>query len=158
MVVITYKQVTADTWSSAKASILDLVRKHHDKHITRKAYNHVKQLKSVSLNSPGVAIWTAWSGSQLVGALISERYGVRTSMMVVHRDFRSQGIAKELLKQATCSMGRFYGEVAADNLASLKACFGMGLVAYDVFLRRGKPTLRVRNGFAVERVDSQRQS
>ncbi len=156
--MVKYKQVTAANWSAATNTILDLVRKHHDKHITRKAYNHLRLLKPTSLNKDGVALWTAWNGRQLVGMILCEGYGVRTSMMVVHREFRSQGIAKELLRQATFSMGRFYGEVAADNTASLKACFGMGLVAYDVFLRKGKPTLRVKNGFPVEGTGNARQS
>jgi len=100
-------------------------------------------------------IWTAWDGDLLVGVIICESYGKRTSFSVVRKSHRSRGIAKALLLRAVNSMGRFYAEVASDNLASMKVLFGMGMVAYDAFVRYGKIILRVRNGFNVSSLEEE---
>lgn len=142
-----FKQVQPTEWSSVKASALELIRRHRDGHITRRAYQHVQTLRGRSLEQPGNVVWAAWVGSRLVGIMVFEEYGNRTSMVVVHGDYRGQGIAKGMLLRAVKQMGRFYAEIAADNLPSLRTVFTLGMVAYDVFLRRGKITLRVRNGF-----------
>ncbi len=149
--MITYRQITEKDFSEHRANILRLVRLHADNHITRKALNHLRRFRSEKLSREGNVIWTAWDGQLLVGVIFCERFGNRTSLAVVRRSHRSQGIAKELLRLAVNTMGRFYAEVAADNPASLKVLFGMGMVAYDVFPRRGKWILRVRNGFKVDK-------
>ena len=44
------------------------------------------------------------------------------------------------------ALGRYYAEVASDNLPSLRALFACGLRAYDVFTRpSGKVILRLRS-------------
>lgn len=147
--MISYKQILEADLSRHRTALLRLIRLHADNHITRKAYNNLRRLRPERLAREGNVIWTAWDGELLVGIIFCERYGNRTSLSVVRRSHRSQGIGKSLLMRAVSSMGRFYAEVAADNPASLKLLFGMGMVAYDVFLRRGKWILRVRNGFSV---------
>jgi RimJ/RimL family protein N-acetyltransferase len=149
--VITYRQITEDDFLQYKASLLRLIRLNADNHITRRAFNNLRRFRPERLSREGNVIWTAWDGELLVGVIFCERYGNRTSFSVVRRSHRSQGIAKSLLRRAVNSMGRFYAEVAADNPASLKVLFGMGMVAYDVFPRHGKWILRVRNGFPVEK-------
>ena len=145
--MVEYRQVQPTEWRKVRAIALALIRGHRDGHITRKTYNHVQSLRSQSLDQEGNVVWTAWADDRLVGVIVYEEYGNRTSMMVVHRDYRGQGIAKGMLLPSAKHMGRFYSEIAVDNLSSLRAVFAVGMVAYDVFLRRGKITLRMRNGF-----------
>ncbi|NLW16960.1 MAG: GNAT family N-acetyltransferase [Firmicutes bacterium] len=149
--MITYRQITEDDFLQYRADILRLIKLNADNHITRRALNNFRRLRPEKLSREGNVIWTAWDGELLVGMIFCERYGNRTSFSVVRRSHRSQGIAKALLRRAVNTMGRFYAEVAADNPASLKVLFGMGMVAYDVFPRRGKWILRVRNGFDVNK-------
>ncbi len=146
--MITYRQILDTDLPRNRASLLRLIRLNADNHITRKAYTNLRTLRSERLAKEGNVIWTAWDGQQLVGMIFCERFGNRTSLAVVRRSHRSQGIGKALLQRAVGSMGRFYAEVATDNIASMKVLFGMGMVAYDVFPRRGKWILRVRNSFA----------
>ncbi|MGI6343591.1 MAG: GNAT family N-acetyltransferase [Bacillota bacterium] len=156
--MVEYRSLRAEEWPRLKAGILSFIRRHHDKHITRATYSRVRKLPGSRLNRPGTVVYTAWDGRRLVGVIICEGYGNRTSMIVVHRDYRSHGIGRRLLQLAVQQMGRFYAEVAADNLPSMKILFAMGMVAYDVFLRYGKITLRVRNGFPVERGAEEKQA
>lgn len=147
--MITYQQILEADLLHHKTSLLRLIRHNADNHITRKAYNNLRRLRPDRLSREGNVIWTAWDDKLLVGMIFCERYGNRTSFTVVRRSHRSQGIGKSMLKRGVTSMGRFYAEVAVDNPASLKVLFGMGMVAYGVFQRRGKWILRVRNGFSV---------
>lgn len=149
--MITYRQIVETDCSRQKAALLRLIRLNADNHITRKAFNNLRNLRPARLAKEGNVIWTAWDDQLLVGMVFCERFGNRTSFSVVRRSHRSQGIGKALLQRAVTSMGRFYAEVAVDNLASMKVLFGMGMVAYDIFPRRGKWILRVRNGFAVNK-------
>lgn len=145
--MIEFRPVTKENLRRLRPGILRLIRGHNDRHITRKAVRHLRELAPSKLVEAGNVCLTAWSGERLVGVILCEEFGKRTSMAVVHRDFRSQGIGRELLKRAVAQMGRFYGEIAADNLPSLRHAFAAGMVAYDAFVRRGKITLRVRNGW-----------
>lgn len=147
--MITYRQIVEADLPRHRASLLRLINLNADNHITRRAYNNLRTLRSERLSKEGNVIWTAWDEKLLVGMVFCERFGNRTSFSVVRRSHRSQGIGKALLQRAVVSMGKFYAEVATDNIASMKVLFGMGMVAYDVFLRRGKWILRVRNGFSV---------
>jgi GNAT superfamily N-acetyltransferase len=147
--MITYRRILTDDYARYRKGILRLIRAHADNHITRKAFHNLRTLSSRQLLKEGNVIWTAWDEQLLVGMVFCERFGNRTSFSVVRRSHRSQGIGKELLLKAVTSMGRFYAEVAADNLASMKVMFAMGMVAYDVFPRRGKQILRFRNGFTI---------
>lgn len=147
--MITYRQIFEADLPRHRASLLRLINLNADNHITRRAYNNLRILRSERLSKEDNVIWTAWDEQLLVGMVFCERFGNRTSFSVVRRSHRSQGIGKALLQRAVMSMGKFYAEVATDNIASMKVLFGMGMVAYDVFLRRGKWILRVRNGFTV---------
>jgi len=141
------RQIQPAEWRKVRPLALELVRGHRDGHITRRAFTHLQQLRGPSLEKPGNVVWSAWDKRKLVGIMVFERYGNRTSMVVVHRDYRGQGISRDMMLQAMRQMGRFYAEIASDNLSSLRSVFWAGMVAYDVFVRRGKVTLRVRNGF-----------
>lgn len=141
------RQIRPSEWRKVKPLAVELVRGHRDGHITRKAFAHLQKLRSKDLEKPGNVVWSAWENSRLVGVMVFERYGNRTSMVVVHHDHRGRGISREMMLQAVRQMGRFYAEIASDNLSSLRSVFWAGMVAYDVFVRRGKVTLRVRNGF-----------
>lgn len=141
------RQIQPGEWKKVKPLAMELVRGHRDGHITRKAFAHMQQMRSRNLEQAGTVVWSAWDKRKLVGIMVFERYGNRTSMVVVHRDYRGQGISRDMMLQAVRQMGRFYAEIASDNLSSLRSVFWAGMVAYDVFVRRGKVTLRVRNGF-----------
>lgn len=147
--MITYRQIVEKDWPKNRTALLRLVRLNADNHITRAAYNNLRKLRPAKLSQEGNVIWTAWDGNQMVGMIFCERFGNRTSFSVVRKSHRSQGIAKNLVQRAVNSMGKFYAEVAVDNSASMKVLFGMGMIAYGIFLRRGKWILRVKNGFAV---------
>lgn len=147
--MITYRQILGNDLGSQRANLLRIIKSHGDSRITRNAFRNLRTLRPARLHQDGNVIWTAWDDRLLVGLIFCERYGNRTSFSVVRKSHRAQGIGKELLLRAVTTMGRFYAEVAVDNLASMKLLFGMGMVAYGVFPRRGKLILRVRNGFAV---------
>ncbi|MGI6357635.1 MAG: GNAT family N-acetyltransferase [Bacillota bacterium] len=149
--MVEYRRILAEDWRKLRPQILSLIRRYRDGHITRAAFSHVQQLRSRSLEQEGNVIWTAWVKRKLVGVIIFERYGNRTAMVVVHREHRGQGISREMIRLSVQTMGRFYAEIASDNLPSLRTAFGAGMVAYDAFVRRGKVTLRVRNAFNPEK-------
>ncbi len=145
--MVEYRQITASDWRRIRPRVLALIRKYRDGHITRTTFSHVKQLSSHSLDQAGNVIWTAWADRKLVGVMLFERYGNRTAMVVVHGNYRGRGISREMIRLSVQVMGRFYAEIASDNLPSLRTAFAAGMVAYDAFLRRGKVTLKFRNGF-----------
>lgn len=145
--MIEFRQVGKADWRGLRPNVLRLMRAHGDRHITPKALRHVRDLRSSQVAQEGNVVVTAWSEQQLIGVIVCEQFGKRTSAAVVHPSFRSQGVGRGLLHRALRQLGRFYGEIAADNLASLRHAFAAGMIAYDAFIRRGKVTLRVRNGF-----------
>lgn len=147
--MISYRRVTEKDFRRIKPVILRIIKNHGDNHITRQALRNLQTMRATDLREEGNVIWTAWDGNKLVGFVFCENYGNRTSFSVVRRSYRSQGIGKNLLLRAVSTMGRFYAEVAADNMASLRVMFAMGMVAYDAFWRKKKIILRMRNGFPV---------
>ena len=143
--MIVYRQIGRADWPKFRSAALQLVRTQADRHITRRAYENMRSMHPKALDEAGNVIFSAWEGSLLVGILLCERFGNRSALAVVRRTHRSQGIAKELLRRALAAMGRFYAEVATDNIASLRVVFGMGMIADGVFRRHGKWVLKVRN-------------
>lgn len=121
-----------------------LIVRHRDGHITREGFEKFCALTPTALEQPGTAVIVALQGGRIAGVLACGDQGRDFSIVVVHKAFRGQGLAKAMLKKAIEVCGGFYCEVASDNYPSLKTCFANGLVAYDAFLRRNKIVLRFK--------------
>ncbi|MCK9906952.1 GNAT family N-acetyltransferase, partial [Frankia sp. Cpl3] len=86
--------------------------------------------------------------SRLVALFAVGDLGRSEAFIVVHRDYRNRGIAKELMRRMCEAIPCLYVRVAEDNRASLRLCEASGFHPYARTLGpTGKPTiLLIRHG------------
>jgi GNAT superfamily N-acetyltransferase len=124
--------------------LLRFVNTYKDRHITPDTYEKLRKMQSDELNEPGNIVVIAVEGRSLLGILAAKAYGRVFSLAVVNRRERSKGVGKLLLREAIACLGDFHVEIASDNIPSLKLAFRCKLTAHDVFMRNGKPILRLK--------------
>ncbi len=130
-----------------RAELCRFVRRHGEQRITKGARDWLQSVHPGRFNRRGRMLLLARNGSQLLGLLGVERYGLDVLFVVVHRDVRGRRIARRLIHEALQQAGRLYARVATDNTASLRTFLRSGLVG--VALERGvtgKPTLVLAGG------------
>jgi hypothetical protein len=151
-----FNDVTIVPWSDGphgratalqRARLYRFVRRHGEQRITKPARDWLQTVDRDLLNRRGRMLLLAMRGSQLLGLLGFERYGLDVLFVVVHRDARGRRIARRLILEALRKSGRLYARVATDNTASLRTFLRSGLVG--IALERGltgKPTLVLAGG------------
>ncbi|GEM_PF-776994 len=141
-----YLRVTSSNFRRLHPRTVDLLQSQGDGHLTVKALRLYASLKPEDTERPGNFILAALDPrGRVIAVTAALRWGHELSLIAVQRRQRGRGLAGTLLRLAVRALGRYYAEVASDNLPSLRAFFACGLVAYDVFTRpSGKVVLRLR--------------
>jgi GNAT superfamily N-acetyltransferase len=144
---VTLRQLTKNQVLKHRSRLITFLKQHGDKRITHNAIQWLKTADEAALNTQGTAVLAVLDGNKLVGVLIISRYGLDESFMAVHKQYRNQNIAKNMIDEAISTLGKIYGRVALDNLSSLKACLASGMVAFHLFTGpTEKPTLWLGGG------------
>ncbi|MHB9145486.1 MAG: GNAT family N-acetyltransferase [Symbiobacteriia bacterium] len=123
-----------------------MLRLHGNGHLTHKALRRYGSLQSAETQQEGNFILAALDEQdRCIGVAAALGWGHHLSLVAVAPRARGQGLAGRLLRLSVQALGRYYAEVAGDNLPSLRAFFACGLRAYDAFARpSGKVILRLR--------------
>ncbi|WP_202081375.1 GNAT family N-acetyltransferase [Caldalkalibacillus salinus] len=141
------RNLTGHQVEKYKKKIVDFIKRHGDKRITREAIQWVRQTNAAQVAQDGTVLMCALDQNKVVGVLIAVDYGMMESFIVVHRQYRNQHVAKQMVKEVVSSMGKIYGRVAMDNAPSLKVCLDNDMVAFHLFEGpTGKPTLWLGGG------------
>lgn len=126
---------------------LRFIREHGDSRITHHAIGWLRNLSEEAFNKDGNIVIAVMDGRRLVGLGAVSNYGLNESLAVVHRQYRQKDIGRQLIRAFVDNLGKFYGRVALDNIASLKMCFAAGLYGFKLTTGpTGKPTLWVGGG------------
>lgn len=143
---VRFVRLTRRNFAQLHPLTLSLMRRHGDSHLTWKALRHYATLEAEETEQPGNLILAALDEhGHCIGAVAALAWGYRLSLVVTSRNARGRGLAGKLLRLAIRALGRYYAEVAGDNLPSLRVFFACGLRAYDAFTRpSGKVVLRLR--------------
>lgn len=146
MTEVRYVRLTEANFGRLHPATLNLMRRQGDNRLTLKALRRYAGLQAKEAMAPGNLVLAALDGEgRVVGVAAALGWGHRLSLVAVHRRVRGRGLGGRLLRLAVQALGRYYAEVASDNLPSLRAFFACGLRAYDVFTRpSGKIILRLR--------------
>ncbi|MGE5589844.1 MAG: GNAT family N-acetyltransferase [Bacillota bacterium] len=141
-----YVRLTGANFQRLHPRTMDLLRNHGDGRLTLQALRRYASLTAEEVGRPGTFVLTALDHEgRVIAVTAAVRWGHELSVSAVHRHNRGRGLAGTLLRLVVRALGRYYAEVASDNLPSLRAFFACGLVAYDVFTRpNGKIILRLR--------------
>lgn len=142
-----YVRLTELNFERLHPATVELMRRQGDRRLTQKALRFYAGLQAADVVGPGNLVLAALDRRvRVVGVVAALGWGYRLSLVVVHRRLRGHGLGGTLLRLAVQALGRYYAEVASDNLPSLRALFACGLRAYDVFTRpSGKVILRLRS-------------
>lgn len=143
---VIYVRLTSANFERLHPSTVNLLRNHGDGRLTLRALRLYASLKAEDVGRPGTFILAALdSAGRVIAVTAAVRWGYELSLSAVHRNHRGRGLAGAMLRLVVRALGRYYAEVASDNLPSLRAFFACGLMAYDVFTRpNGKIVLRLR--------------
>lgn len=117
--------------------------------INRNALRQLAVLTPEQLSSPGSSLLCAYlrteQGLRIAGFCLALNYGEEACIVVVRPLYRGRRLGARLLSAQLKQLRRLTCSVAADNMASLKTCFGAGLVAHEMTTGpTGKPTLVFR--------------
>lgn len=143
---VRFTRLTRGNFAELHPLTVRLMRLHGDGHLTLKALHRYAALKPEETEQEGNFILVALTArNHCIGVAAALGWGYRLSLVTVSPRARGQGLAGRLLRLAVQALGRYYAEVAGDNLPSLRAFFACGLRAYDAFTRpSGKVVLRLR--------------
>jgi ribosomal protein S18 acetylase RimI-like enzyme len=139
------KLLSGDEWANAKEKIIAFAIRFGDSRLTASGINILRDLPPSRLNSdkPDSAVTIALESGKLAGFAAAVEGGERACLIVVHPQWRGQGAATALLLALQSRCGRLTCSVAADNPASMQACFRASMKAVSLHLGpTGKPTLR----------------
>lgn len=124
-----------------RPQLLRFLRLYGDKRLTHKALRWLKQLPAEPYQK-GTIIAVALDDRRLVGLAAIGNFGLDESIIAVKPDYRKRGLGQDLIRFLLQDVDRLYAKIATDNIPSLKLCFSMGMVAFDLFIGvTGKPTL-----------------
>ncbi|WP_051318091.1 GNAT family N-acetyltransferase [Cohnella thermotolerans] len=137
--------MSSEEWERKRFSLLRFIRSHGERRITQAGWLRLVALAAAELERPGTAVAVAHTaGGQPAGIAFAAGYGDDACFVVVHPALRGRGICRSLLSRLADEWGRLTCRVAADNTASLAACFAAGLVAVGLESGpTGKATLRL---------------
>lgn len=123
--------------------LLQFIRLYGENRVTHKALRWFRNLSTDRSGDEGTLICAALDEKgRILGVVVVGHYGLEESFVVVKPSSRAQGVGQALVRQTVQRLGRLYGRVAVDNPASLKMCFNVGMIAFDLFTGvTGKPTL-----------------
>ncbi|AMA73989.1 MULTISPECIES: GNAT family N-acetyltransferase [Aneurinibacillus] len=134
-------------FSRTREKLLRFIHVHGDRRITARAIRWLRALPAEMLEEEGNIVLIYTQNSKLLGCIAVYGYGTQESFLVVHQKAREQGIGTALTNAALSRLGKLYVRVAADNTASLKTCFTIGMVAFACVRGvTGKPTLWLAAG------------
>lgn len=144
---VTIREIDGPLLRKSRQTLLNFIRKYGERRITQSGIQWLKTVPGAALSEDGNLILAALDHRRLIGLAAVADYGRKESLIVVHPDYRRQGVALELVDEVVQRMDRVYGRVAMDNIPSLAMCLEAGFVAFA--LRKGptgKPTLWIGKG------------
>lgn len=135
------REVPYSQLNKVRRRLLHFLRLYGDKRLTHKALRWLSTLPPQPYEE-GTVIAVALDGRRLVGVIAIGQYGKEESIIAVKPNYRQSGVGRQLVHYALEHLDRLYSRVAMDNIPSLKLCFSIGMVAFDLFTGvTGKPTL-----------------
>lgn len=121
--------------------LIRFLRSYGDRRLTHKALRWLKSLPTEPYKE-GTIIAVALDEKRLAGVIAVGQYGIQEAIIAVKPHYRKHGLGKDLVRFIMQNINRMYARVATDNIPSLKLCFALGMVAFDLFTGvTGKPTL-----------------
>lgn len=139
--------LSAHQFFSIRKKLIYFLRQHGDRRITTQAIRWLKQATRKEFEKEGFLALCSLKQNRLIGVLIVADYGIKESFIAVHKHYRNQHVAKNMLQHALRHLGKMYGRVAIDNIPSLKVCLDNGMVAFHLFTGvTNKPTLWLGGG------------
>ncbi|RXT04810.1 N-acetyltransferase [Ammoniphilus sp. CFH 90114] len=136
------KQITPDTLPKVRQRLIQFLRLHGDKRITKQGIRWLQRLKSEEVMLPGNVILIAIEDKIMTGLIAVADYGRAESYVAVHKRYRQKQTGVTLIQELMRRIDKAYGRVALDNVPSLKMCFAMGMVGFKLVTGiTGKPTL-----------------
>jgi len=143
----TIREIDRDTLRNSRNTLLNFIRKYGERRITRSAIQWLKTVRGNGLSEKGTLILAALDGRKLIGLVAVADYGRKESFIVVHPEYRRQGVALEMVNDVVRRLDRVYGRIAIDNIPSLAMCLQAGFVAFALEQGpTGKPTLWIGKG------------
>lgn len=133
---VSYRQL-----DKVRGQLIRFLKLYGDKRLTHKALRWMKNLPAEPYKD-GTLIAVVLDKRRLTGVIAIGRYGIEEAIIAVKPSCRQQGLGKDLVSYVLQKIDRMYARVATDNIPSLKLCFSLGMVAFDMFTGvTGKPTL-----------------
>ncbi len=139
------KLLSGDEWANVKEKIISFAIRFGDSRLTSAGIVVLRELSPFQLDDDKSesAVTVAIEGGKLAGFAAAIEAGELACLIVVHPQWRGQGAATALLLALQSRCGRLTCSVAADNPASMQACFRANMKAVSLHLGpTGKPTLR----------------
>ena len=133
------REIPLEKLDRYRARLLRFLRTYGDRRLTYKALRWLRDLPAKPADGTVMAV--ALDGKWLAGVIAIGNYGLAESIIAVKPVYRNKGIGKWLTRYVIDKHGRMYARVALDNIPSLKLCFSLDMVAFDLFTGvTGKPT------------------
>lgn len=138
-----YIELTPNQLRKHRDVLIRFIKIHGDNRITHRAIQWLRTFDAEQLRlHEGTVVYVAMDGKLLCGLVVIANYGIDESFVVVHKDYRHQSIATDLIQKFFTTREKVYGRVALDNIPSIKMCFANGMVAFALTEGpTGKPTL-----------------
>ncbi|MFC5647619.1 GNAT family N-acetyltransferase [Paenibacillus solisilvae] len=139
------KLLSGAEWMNVKEKIITFAVRFGDSRLTPAGIAVLRELSpSLLINDKSEsAVAVALEDGKLAGFAAAVEAGERACLIVVHPQRRGQGLATSLLLALQIRCSRLTCSVAADNPASMQACFRAHMKAVSMHSGpTGKPTLR----------------
>jgi RimJ/RimL family protein N-acetyltransferase len=131
----------------SRKQLIQFFRYYGDKRITKEGMDWIRGVKQEEFDQPGTLVLCVVHNKKIIGVLIISNYGINESFIAVHKQYRNQDIAQQMVAYALNQFGKIYGRVALDNIPSMKICLDNGMVAFHLFTGpTQKPTLWMGGG------------
>jgi len=141
------REIDTNLLQRSRRTLLQFIRRCGERRITASAIHWLKTAPGTELTKDGTLILAAVDGRRLIGLVAVADYGRKESLIVVHPQYRRQGVALALVDEIVRRLDRVYGRVAIDNIPSLSMCLQAGFVAFAMDKGpTGKPTLWIGKG------------
>ena len=126
------REVPYSQLDRVRPQIIRFLRLYGDKRLTHEALRWMKRLPAEPYEA-GTVVAVALEGKHLVGVVAIGDYGKEVAIIAIKPNYRQHGLGKELVRYILQKFDRLYARVATDNIPSLKLCFSLGMVAFDLF-------------------------
>ncbi|WP_187820551.1 GNAT family N-acetyltransferase [Pasteuria penetrans] len=124
-------RISHSHWEKAHKPILAFIHRYGEKRITLATLCWLRHLTPASLKVKGTYMATVFENKNLIGVFASSQHG-HHSCIVVHPEFRRQGIGRRLLHSSLQCLDLLHVQVAIDNTPCINLFFGCGLSAYKM--------------------------